>query len=187
MNPQDDDKNDKVDRLLAAIEEAERQALKVLEENCEAQRQFIWAQQNRLGLLWVHGLMGVLVGLLMLAFGTASNFETMIGGWMRPFLGTLGIVGGIAIIIGLTRRPRSIRWEAIGLALLGVWDLIIMASFTTLLFERPPHLSWPWEVIGDAYSRPYPILIYGGLLMLLLLHLLTLWSLMKLERRGDKK
>lgn len=167
------------DELVAAIAEAEKQALKVLAENEEAQKQFFWVQQNRIGLLWSHGLSGLFVGSLMLVFGTPSNFEATLGIWIRTLLGLMGVLGGATIIFGLTRRPlRSIKAEGCGLAILALWDIIILASFILLLFLSPPHAAWPWDAIGEEYSRPYPVGIYATLLLLLLVHLYTLSSLL---------
>lgn len=171
------------DELIEALERAENVGLAMLAENEDAQRHFLWSQQNRIGLLWIHVWLGVFAGAAMLVFGTAFNIEDTIGLWTRAALGITGIVGGGCLAIGLTRQPsRSIPHEVIGLVLLGLWDLAIAAGFIVIAIESPPQAAWPWEPLPQTTTRPYPIPVYLGILGLLALHVYTLRGLFALRR-----
>jgi hypothetical protein len=140
-----------------------------------------WERANRVGLLWVHAVVGVLAGGQMLAFGSASNIEAMVGVWSRSALGVLGIVGGLALALGILRRKRRRRYwleiEATGLALIGLWDgcmCIGMAAARIMAGDFAPRP--PWEALPPpgTYVLPYPIAVYGGLCALVCVHLWTL-------------
>lgn len=171
------------DDLQRALREASEAALKLVAENEEAQRQFIWAQQNRLGLLWVHAGIGFIVGTAMLVYGTAYNIEQEFGLWTRTFFALLGIGGGGILAWGLTRKPvRSIPAEALGLVLLAVWDILIAGAFVTVVAASPPDPAWPWEEIPQTAARLYPVGVYLGIFALLGLHVYTLRGLLSLRR-----
>lgn len=141
-----------------------------------------WEQANRVGLLWIHAILGLTAGTQMILFGSAANIEEVVGLWSRTALGFLGISGGILLALGLLRVPRSITLEAIGLALLGLWDLFMALGMT-----------WARLAAGDFHTRalnvplpppgtyvlPYPISVYAGLFALIVVHL---WTLRRLKR-----
>lgn len=177
------DSRDELSRALSKLEVA---ADALVEQNVEAGRHYLWAQQNRIGLLWVHGVAGIGIGALMLTFGTAYNIEATVGLWTRSALAGAGMIGGALLIYGLTRVPRSIGYEAAGLIVLAIWDAAIAASFTAVVVENPPRPAWPWEAIPLEASRPYPVAVYLALLALLALHAWTLHGLLKLTLANEK-
>lgn len=140
-----------------------------------------WERANRVGLLWIHALVGVWAGTQMLLFGSASNIEAMVGVWSRLALGTLGIVGGAVLIAGILRRTRRKRFwlelEAAGLSLIGLWDLCMALGMSIARIQsgdfgiRP--IFEPLPPPG-TYVLPYPIAVYGGLTALVAVHLWTL-------------
>lgn len=165
----------------ASVDEVERQALRLLVLDGQRQHHYVWENANRVGLLWAHGLAGLITGTLMLMFGTASTIEAEYGVAARSVMAGFGILGGVLLVGGLTRRPRrSIRLEASGLGCLMVWDLVMMAGFAALIAQRPPQILAPWEPLPEGTALPYPIAIYGALLVLLALHLVTLRGIVRI-------
>lgn len=164
-----------------AFDRLEESALRVAQEA-------VWESSNRRGLLWVHAVVGLLAGAQMLAFGSASNIEALVGVWSRTALGALGIVGGLVLAIGVYRRtrhrPHWLETEAVGLALLGIWDALMCAGMVAsrLAFGdfslRP--LDEPLPPPG-TYALPYPIAVYGGLFALIVVHL---WTLRRFKKGG---
>lgn len=148
-------------------------------------RRVIWEQGNRIGLLRVHLVVGILTGAQMLAFGSASTLEALVGPGIRVFLGVLGIVGGTILFTGLHRSPRSIVLEALGLALLGVWDFVMAVGLAIArLHSTSFGLKWPWVPLpppSAGFVAPYPATVYAGLGALITIHLLTL---RKFKRAG---
>lgn len=142
---------------------------------------FEWERANRVGLLWVHAVVGSLAGVQMLLFGSASNIEAMVGVWSRSALGFLGVAGGFILAVGILRRKRHdrywIEFEAFGLALLAVWDLAMMLGMAVARYKAgdfsPRPLFEPLPEPG-TYVLPYPIAVYGGLFALVCVHLWTL-------------
>jgi hypothetical protein len=140
-----------------------------------------WERANRVGLLWVHATVGVWAGSQMLAFGSASNIEALVGVWSRSFLGLLGIIGGTTLAVGILRQ-RRILVEAAGLFLLGLWDLLMCAGMTWARIAAGDfHLRAPWEPLPPpgTYVLPYPIAVYAGLAALIGVHL---WTLRRFKR-----
>ena len=140
-----------------------------------------WERANRVGLLWVHAVVGCLAGVQMLLFGSASNIEELVGIWSRTALGLLGIFGGLVLASGIRRRKRHrcywIEFEAGGLALLGAWDFAMMLGMFAARLRAgdfaPRALFEPLPPPG-TYVLPYPIAVYGGLFALVCVHLWTL-------------
>lgn len=170
------------DPLVTALEALGRDAENLVNENRDAQQQFLWAQANRHGLLRIHGWSGLTVGATMLFFGTASSFEDSIGLWVRWALGGAGIIGGTLVLWGLSQTPRHIKVEGAGMTILAIWDLAIMASFIAIFAQSPPQLVWPWEPLPSHSSRVYPVFVYGTLFALLALHVWTLKALLTMHR-----
>ena len=141
-------------------------------------RRVIWEQGNRIGLLRVHATVGILAGGQMLAFGSAATLEALTGVWVRMFLGTLGMVGGAVLFWGLHRSPRSITLEALGLLLLGIWDLVMTTGLALARYHSTSFgLKFPWVPLPPpevGFVVPYPVAVYGGMLALICIHLLTL-------------
>ncbi len=125
-----------------------------------------WESANRLSLLWVHALVGVAAGFFMMTNGTATSFEVWLGqGEARIATGVTAMAGGVVLGFGLMHRPRNIQAESLGLSILLVWDLAMSAGFLVNLIN-PPH--------GAPAPKAYPVAIYGGYFLLLLVHILTL-------------
>ena len=139
---------------------------------------------NRLGLLWVHGLVATLAGIQMMLWGTASQIEQVAGPGARFIMGPVAVVGGIALIGGLLGRPRSIHLEGLGLALIALWDLAMTAGLAwARVHQNNYRVLGPHEPQPHGYVPGYPIAVYAGLLALLVIHL---WTLRLLRRHQPK-
>lgn len=142
-----------------------------------------YENNNRISLLWIHGLAGFLASVQMLVYGSASTVETALGPWMRIVLATLGLLGGAFLITGVARKPRSLGLEAVGLCLLFTFDMVILLG---IAYARIKQGQWHpiglGEPIPDGYVVAYPITIYGGLAALIVVHLLTLKRAWKANR-----
>lgn len=137
-----------------------------------------WESGNRIGLLRVHALTGLVSGIQVVCFGGATVIESAFGIWSRPILGFLAIAGGVVLMSGLLARPRSIPAEALGLTLLGLWDLAMALG---ILYARvhsgdfaPRGLLEPLPKPPIVYVAPYAISVYAGLTALIVVHLYTL-------------
>lgn len=172
------------DPLVQALGQLANDAEALVTENRDAQRQFLWAQQNRHGLLRIHAWSGITVGASMLFFGTAASFEESLGLWVRWALGLGGILGGALVAWGVSQTPRHIKVEGAGMTILALWDLAIMASFIAIFRLNPPQLVWPWEPLDPGATRVYPVFVYGTLFALLALHVWTLKALLTMNRSG---
>lgn len=134
-----------------------------------------WETANRIGLLRIHAGMASVGGLQILAYGGPSNIEDSVGVWTRAALGFLALTGGLILATGLARRPRSIPLEAVGLALIGVWDLAMTLGLAWSRFRQGQFSpAWLTEALDPSYVRPYPITIYAGLFAMICVHLWTL-------------
>ena len=158
--------HDALDRIEAAAESLGRRAQ--------------WEQGNRVGLLRVHAFIGLVCGPQMLLYGTAANIEAAVGVWARTALGLLGCIGGIVLMWGIVQRPRGIYAEAVGLALLGLWDVLMLVGFLAARIHGGNFTPRP---LGDpvpvGYVLPYPIGIYGGMFALIVVHL---WTLRRMKK-----
>lgn len=166
MSQESDREEDALDRLVDAAERiVTRQG---------------WEQANRLGLLAVHGLIGLIAGTLILINGSAMSFD-LIGLWVRSLTGGIALVGGAVLLAGLVRTPRSVRLEVTGLVLLGIWDLMMAVAFlTATIAVGELNFTWPWiRVPDDIRTRLYPIALYVGMLALISVHLWTLRNIHK--------
>lgn len=134
-----------------------------------------YEQANRRGLLWVHALVGMFAGLQMALWGSASTIENTLGIWVRPCLASLGFVGGWLLAFGLSRRPRSIPLEFVGLLLVGLWDLAMTLGLMWARLQQADYSFRPLnEPLPIGYVVAYPVTVYAGLLALITIHLWTL-------------
>lgn len=144
-------------------------------------RRVLWEQGNRIGLLRVHGVVGILAGAQMLAFGGPSQLEVFV--WARLWLGVTGVLGGSLVMYGLHCRPRSIPTEAVGLAVMGLWDLTMTVGLAWARMHTTSWgWSWPWErppSAASGYVPAYPVTVYAGLFALICIHLFTLRRFVK--------
>lgn len=147
-----------------------------LEEAAEkVARRGEWETKNRIGLLRIHGLMGALGGTQILLYGGPSNIEDSVGVWTRVALGLLALTGGLTLLAGLLRNPRSIALEALGLGLVGLWDLCMTLGLAWSRIRQGQFApSWLLDALDPAYVRPYPVTIYAGLFAMICVHLWTL-------------
>ncbi|WP_309647082.1 hypothetical protein [Nocardioides sp.] len=141
-----------------------------------------WEQTNRLGLLLVHALIGLIAGLLILFNGTAATFDQY-GDGMRLLTGGLAFVGGAVLAAGLALRSTSIVTEMVGLGILALWALTMAGGFVLAsLSAGALIIDWPWHAFSDMPTeRLYPIALYIGLFLMTSLHL---WTASKLRALG---
>lgn len=160
----------------------ERDAFERVESAAEAlARRVTWEQGNRIGLLRVHAITGIVAGVQILAFGGPTQLEHMPGA--RFAQGMCGLIGGLLLWVSLHRRPRSITGEALGLLVLGLWDLTFVVGLTyARLHSTAFGLGWPWDEPppgASGYVPPYPIAVYAGMFGLICIHLYTLRTFVK--------
>lgn len=153
-------------------------------------RRVTWEQGNRIGLLSVHAIAGILGGAQQIMYGSAPNIETAFGTWVRIIFGTLALIGGCILFSGLNAHPRSIKREAAGLSLLAAWDALMTLG---LLWARIDSHDFSLlgfnEKIPLGYVVTYPLAVYGGLFALIMVHLSTLHKFRKYHAppAGDLK
>lgn len=142
-----------------------------------------YEQGNRLGLLWIHALVAITAGLQQLLWGTATQIEELFGPRAREFHGPLAMVGGMVLVLGLTRKPyRSVRLEAIGLSLIALWDGTMTAGLAWARIHQDDYRVIPFgQPLPPHYASAYPISVYSGLLALLVVHL---WTLRRFRKHG---
>lgn len=147
-----------------------------------------YEQANRRGLLWVHACMGLFAGPQMLLWGSATVIETSVGPWSRYAMGVVGLVGGVLLAVGLSRRVRVVSLEAVGLALVGVWDLAMVVGLLVARIQQNDYrLIGFLAPLHDGYVVAYPITVYAGLLALICVHLWTLRRLFKSGMKGRRQ
>lgn len=137
---------------------------------------------NRLGLLWIHGLVGTTAGVQMLLYGTATVIEANVGPWSRYALGLAALIGGVTLLVGLTRVPRSIPLEAVGLSFLAFWDGCMTVGLAWARWHQHDYrVLGMHERLTEGYVSAYPVSVYAGLFGLLVIHL---WTLRLLRKSG---
>lgn len=141
-----------------------------------------YEKANRRALLWIHALTGLTAGLQMYFWGSAASLELQFGIWVRPVLAGFGIGGGLLLAFGLTRRPRSARFEAAGLIAMVLWDSTMCVGFIAARIKQGSYELIPIDQpLAPGYATSYPIAIYLCLTSLILVHLLTLFRLFQLK------
>lgn len=145
-----------------------------------------YERANRLGLLWVHGVVAVMAGLQMILWGTATAIEALFGPDSRFTMGPLAFIGGAVLLLGLTRHPRrSIPMEAIGLSVIALWDLMMTAGLAYARWHQHDfHVLAITERQPQGYVSAYPMAVYGGMFALLAIHL---WTLRILRRDKEEQ
>lgn len=142
-----------------------------------------YEQGNRRALLWVHAICGLTAGVQMALYGSAPTIEAALGSWSRLLMAALGVLGGAFLAVGLSRRPRSIPLEAVGLAFVGLWDFLMCAGLAYARFRQNSYHPIPLgHQAPTGYVSAYPISVYAALLALIVIHLLTLRRLMRSNR-----
>lgn len=120
----------------------------------------LYDEKNRLALLSIHGWMGVLSGFLILRAGSPVAWQLFAGkgsDWMLAFPAFLG---GTVLLMGLY-LGRRLAAEAVGMALMLCWDLVM-----TFIFTR--------QALVEQSVTLYPTAVYAGLAALMFVHLRTL-------------
>lgn len=129
----------------------------------------LYDEKNRLELLGVHGVKGLLLGPLLYNFGGPDAWNIMFGAQSIIFLAAPAFFGGLLLLLGLAWN-RNILLEAIGMILLLVWDLLMLT------------------VLWEAGQVPYVVVIYGAFAALMCIHIKTLarylWIRWKVSHRG---
>lgn len=153
-----------------------------------ASNRILYERGNRLGLLWVHAVVGTLAGGQQLIYGSASQVEQITGPSARLALGPLAFLGGLVLALGLSRRPRrSIPLEGVGLALLASWDLAMTAGLAYARWHQHDfHLLGFHTPMPPGYVPAYPVAVYGGMFALLVIHLATLRHLRRLPKEAHR-
>ena len=113
-------------------------------------------ESNRLALLAIHGLLGVVVGVLLLAYGPPDPWIEMVGEGKGGLLAAPALLGGFLLLGGLFVFNRNMFLEATGMTLILAWD------FTMVL------------IIQKFGLNPYAVAVYAGLAALMLVHVITL-------------
>lgn len=135
--------------------------------------------RTRVTLLLMHGYKSIVVGVLMLAFGSLPLAEAQIGLWVRPFLGGLSFAAGLLLVGALTLREHSrvrLFGEILGLTLVGLWDLCMAVGImvSARLWAGDWHFYGLGEAIPADQPRPYATVIYLALAsMVWFVHLRT--------------
>lgn len=170
-------KHDPLDRLELAAEVVARRAT-------SSSARVMYERGNRVSLLWVHALVSTVAGAQMILWGTAATLEVVAGPHARLLMGPLGVLGGLTLLTGLTRRPRSIGLEAVGLSLIALWDLLMTLGLGYARWHQHDFRVIPLnEPLPQGYASAYPIAVYAGLLSLACVHL---WTLRHLRRGATK-
>lgn len=113
-------------------------------------------ERNRLALLCVHGVMGVVVGYLMAAYGTPDAWIMRFGPDNDLWLAGPAFCGGLILLSSLFIFDRHLVGEAIGMAMILAWDLGMA------------YILW------DFGLNPYAVAVYVGMGALMCIHVYTL-------------
>lgn len=110
---------------------------------------------NRLALLTVHGLIGLVVGMFQWYDGPPLAWTKVFGPDTEVFLAAPAVLGGILLLLGLAWN-RNIIFEAVGMVGILTWDGLMI-----FVLNRA----------GDTTYAPY---VYLGLFSLMSVHVYTL-------------
>jgi hypothetical protein len=112
-------------------------------------------EKNRLELLSVHGVKGLLLGPLLYFFGGPEAWNILFGREATVFLAAPAFFGGLLLLLGLFWH-RNIILEAAGMFGLIIWDGLMVYSMLR------------------AGQNPYTIVVYAAFAALMLVHIKTL-------------
>lgn len=168
------------ENLLEPFERLEVAAELVMERAEASARRVAYERGNRLSLLWIHGIVASVAGLQQILYGSATQLEVLLGPWVRLFLGPVAIIGGLILLSGLLKRPRSIPMEAVGLSFVALWDgSMTLGLGAARILQNNYHVIPFGQQLPAGYVPAYPIAVYGGMFALLVVHL---WTLRLLKR-----
>lgn len=119
-------------------------------------------ERNRLTLLTIHGLIGLTAGALLTYDGAPMTYQSLVGTEVHHMLplALTALIGGAMLLAGLLFN-RNLMLEAIGMAFMLAWDLMMTATF------------FVGRITGESENW-YPVMIYAGLAAMMTTHLLTL-------------
>lgn len=122
-----------------------------------------YSERNRLSLLVIHSIGSIIIGYLVITWGGPESFNPMISSeFAKLMLGVVPLVGGIALGGGLVFK-RHAPSEALGMALILLWDIWMALGFI-------------YGYTNNLTASPYPIIVYGILSGLMVIHLYTLYK-----------
>lgn len=131
-----------------------------------------WESENRLALLWGHAVIGLVGGILMVLYSTATAWERIFINMVpdndqiaQVVIGTPAIIGGFLLGFGLSSNPRNMITEMIGLCFLLLWELLMTGAMIWGAFNPAP----------GSDPVPYPIAVYGGLAYFMCVHIRSLY------------
>lgn len=124
-------------------------------------------ERNRLTLLGIHGVMGVVVGWLMLAYGTPDAWTEAVGPDRDWMLASPALAGGTLLLAALYLLKRNLLLEAAGMVLILGWDL-------TMVY-----------ILNRFGLNPYAVAVYVTMAALMLVHVGTLAAYVWARRRSQ--
>lgn len=113
-------------------------------------------ERNRLALLAIHGVMGVVVGWLMLRYGTPDAWIQAAGEGRDWMLATPALLGGSLLLAALYLLKRNLLLEAVGMLLILAWDLVMVV------------------ILQRFGLNPYAVAVYVTMAALMCVHVGTL-------------
>lgn len=141
--------NDDLDKVISSIENLEYKSK--------------YNSKNRFQLLFVHSMVGIGAGGLLIVNGYPVTFQGVLSNsYMEFFIGFVPFMGGLFLLIGLLLN-RHLLLEAVGMALLLIWDLWMV------------YCIW-WTTENVPNTVYYPLFVYGGLAAFMCVHLGTLYK-----------
>ena len=140
---------------------------------------------NRLSLLHIHAFIGLFAGALVLFTGSGGIFGTQ-EAWLTPLSGVLAVLGGALLLTGMVRRTPVLRLQVAGLVVLALWDVVMLTGFVaTAAGAGQILIDWPWRTVDRLPAATlYPIVLYVGLLLMMVVHLLTLRQVQRTASRA---
>lgn len=124
-------------------------------------------ERNRLALLAIHGVMGVVVGWLMLAYGTPDAWIQAVGTGRDWLLAGPALLGGTLLLAALYLLKRNLILEAAGMALILAWDLVMV------------------YILQRFGLNPYAVAVYVTMAALMCVHVGTLAAYVWARRRSE--
>ena len=113
-------------------------------------------ERNRLALLSIHGVMGVVVGWLMLRYGTPDAWAQAVGEGRDWILATPALLGGTLLLAALYLLGRNLLIEAVGMSLILAWDVTMVV------------------ILYRFGLNPYAVAVYVTMAALMCIHIGTL-------------
>lgn len=113
-------------------------------------------ESNRIALLVIHGVMGVVVGFLMMAYGAPDAWRQVVGPDRDWMLALPAAIGGFLLLGGLLVFNRNMLLESIGMTLILIWDCVMVF------------------ILQKFGLNPYAVAVYASMAALMGVHVFTL-------------